>query len=171
MSTYSEKLKNPRWQKLRLFVYSRDEFKCRICGDDQSTLHAHHIMYRKGFKPWEYNDKEIITLCEEHHKMAHLNEIDYFGARQPVAVVDEGFICPFDFIQAYPSAIIAFNYIENHKGTWFLKSKTDDISCKINTISNLAYYIQSVDCNIYIDSSSEDMFYVVNKTGNVTWGQ
>lgn len=37
-STYAEKLKDPRWQKLRLEVMNRNEFHCEICGSGESTL-------------------------------------------------------------------------------------------------------------------------------------
>lgn len=42
---YSEKLKDPRWQKKRLEILNRDEFACRFCGDNKSTLNVHHISY------------------------------------------------------------------------------------------------------------------------------
>ena len=43
--SYYEKLLDPRWQKKRLEILNRDEFKCRSCGDDKSTLHVHHGYY------------------------------------------------------------------------------------------------------------------------------
>jgi hypothetical protein len=36
--TYSEKLKDPRWQKKRLEVMKRDDFKCKLCNDETTTL-------------------------------------------------------------------------------------------------------------------------------------
>lgn len=42
-SAYSEKLKNPRWQKKRLEIFERDGWKCRACQDEKSTLHVHHL--------------------------------------------------------------------------------------------------------------------------------
>ena len=45
MSTYQEKLKHPKWQKKRLEILQRDEFKCVHCLDGESTLHVHHNMY------------------------------------------------------------------------------------------------------------------------------
>lgn len=65
--TYSEKLKDPRWQKKRLEVLNRDNFTCRICGDNTSTLHAHHKFYERGKEPWEYDIKHLVTLCEICH--------------------------------------------------------------------------------------------------------
>jgi len=66
--TYLEKLKDPRWQKRRLEIFNRDEFRCINCGDDEKTLNVDHKIYRKGFDPWEYPDEDLQTLCEDCHK-------------------------------------------------------------------------------------------------------
>lgn len=65
---YSEKLKDPRWQKKRLEVFKRDEFTCQKCYDDESTLHVHHRYYIKGKDPWDYPLDAFVTLCEECHQ-------------------------------------------------------------------------------------------------------
>lgn len=68
-SAYSEKLKDPRWQKKRLEVFERDKWKCRGCGADKTTLHVHHLVYEKGKEPWDYDIKELMTLCESCHEL------------------------------------------------------------------------------------------------------
>lgn len=68
MASYSDKLKDPRWQKKRLEILSRDEFMCQVCADTQSTLHVHHKYYEKDLIPWEYPDNSLITLCEDCHE-------------------------------------------------------------------------------------------------------
>lgn len=65
---YSEKIKSPQWQKKRLEILERDGWKCKICGDDESTLHVHHRIYKTGKEPWDYPDDALITLCEKCHK-------------------------------------------------------------------------------------------------------
>lgn len=65
--TYSEKLKDPRWQKRRLEIMSRDDFTCRNCSDSTKTLNVDHKIYRKGLEPWEYSDEDLWTLCEDCH--------------------------------------------------------------------------------------------------------
>lgn len=69
--SYSEKLKDPRWQKKRLEILSRDHWRCRHCGDGTVTLHVHHLKYFNGRNPWDYDDNYLITLCEECHKTDH----------------------------------------------------------------------------------------------------
>lgn len=64
---YSDKLKDPRWQKKRLKIFERDEWKCIHCGRNDRTLHVHHIEYQRGLEPWEYSDDKLQTLCEKCH--------------------------------------------------------------------------------------------------------
>lgn len=69
---YSEKLKDPRWQRKRLEVLSRDNFRCDLCRRDTKTLHVHHRYYTRGLEPWEYPDQVYRTLCEDCHSLIHL---------------------------------------------------------------------------------------------------
>lgn len=64
---YSEKLKNPQWQKMRLKVFERDEWSCQLCGNNEVTLNVHHFYYEKDKEPWDYPLNCFITLCEECH--------------------------------------------------------------------------------------------------------
>jgi hypothetical protein len=68
MSQYWQKLKDPRWQKKRLEVMQRDEFRCTSCCDDEATLNVHHAFYSKGAEPWEYDNFYLTTLCESCHE-------------------------------------------------------------------------------------------------------
>lgn len=68
MKTYKEKLLDPRWQKKRLEIFERDKWTCRRCGDRESTLHVHHLRYHKGKEPWEYEDRILLTLCDDCHE-------------------------------------------------------------------------------------------------------
>jgi hypothetical protein len=72
--TYSEKLKDPRWQRKRLEILERDGFKCKHCQSEDKTLHVHHKLYRKGKMPWDYEDEVFITLCHECHESAEIRK-------------------------------------------------------------------------------------------------
>jgi 5-methylcytosine-specific restriction endonuclease McrA len=67
-SQYTDKLRDPRWQKKRLEVFQRDDFKCRLCNDSETELHVHHLEYIKGREPWEYDVDWFETLCKYCHK-------------------------------------------------------------------------------------------------------
>lgn len=69
--TYAEMLKDPRWQKRKSEILTRDKFTCQLCGSTEKTLHVHHLKYIKGNKPWEYCDADLITLCEKCHSKTH----------------------------------------------------------------------------------------------------
>jgi len=64
---YSDKLRDPRWQKKRLEVFERDCWACARCGDDSSTLSIHHLHYEPGRNPWDYENDKLITLCQTCH--------------------------------------------------------------------------------------------------------
>jgi len=83
--TYSEQLKHPNWQKLRLKMLSGANFRCVECGDDETTLHVHHKQYIKGRMAWEYEDSNFEVLCEVCHEQAHLSkdELNYLIAQLP----------------------------------------------------------------------------------------
>lgn len=66
--SYSEKLKDPRWQKKRLETLQRHEWTCQSCGSQDKTLHVHHNEYNSGKEPWEYEDQYLTTLCENCHQ-------------------------------------------------------------------------------------------------------
>lgn len=68
MTAYSQRLKDPRWQKKRLEIMERDGFKCIECGDDQSELQVHHRKYVKDADPWDINSEYLICLCKECHE-------------------------------------------------------------------------------------------------------
>lgn len=67
-TAYWEKLKDPRWQKRRLEIMERDNFRCQGCGDQDKTLHVHHKIYERGKDPWDYEDNILVTYCEDCHR-------------------------------------------------------------------------------------------------------
>jgi len=69
--TYSELLRDPRWQKKRLEVLESTGWACEFCGAEGSTLHVHHKHYVQGRNPWEYDDTQLAVLCEDCHSVRH----------------------------------------------------------------------------------------------------
>ncbi len=83
MGDYSDKLRDPRWQKRRLEIMQRDGFRCKACGHDDMPLNVHHLRYRRGADPWDCERGDLITLCEDCHAEAHesggsLGDIEQF---------------------------------------------------------------------------------------------
>jgi hypothetical protein len=70
--TYSEKLRDPRWQKKRLEILNRDGFSCCLCGDKETELHVHHKKYYK--EPWNAKDESLQTLCKYCHLLVELSK-------------------------------------------------------------------------------------------------
>ncbi|MGM0947162.1 MAG: HNH endonuclease [Bacteroidota bacterium] len=73
---YREQLWDPRWRTLREQVLQRDGMRCRSCGASQG-LQVHHRQYHIDHltgnwkKPWEYEMKLLVSLCETCHRSGH----------------------------------------------------------------------------------------------------
>jgi hypothetical protein len=69
---YSEKLKDPRWQKRRLKIFERDNWVCQLCSRTDLELHVHHL-YRTTEDPWDEPDLHLLTLCKLCHEQQLAN--------------------------------------------------------------------------------------------------
>ncbi len=74
--SYRDQLRHPNWQRRRLEILDRAGFACECCQDGESTLHVHHKRYVKGRMAWEYDDSELVALCETCHEVAHAEMIE-----------------------------------------------------------------------------------------------
>jgi hypothetical protein len=128
---YYEKLKDPRWQILRLKVFERDDFCCQNCYDPDSTLTVHHKNYIPNTEPWEYPIEFLITLCESCHKKEREDkkqqeEILLHAIRENFLVADmETISNAFHGIFLSHSHEIVATILE-----WALQSK--EIMCELN---------------------------------------
>ena len=69
--SYAEQLKDVRWQKKRLEILERDQYKCQRCwAEDSRQLHVHHTYYERGKPIWEHDEKYLVALCEGCHSNA-----------------------------------------------------------------------------------------------------
>jgi 5-methylcytosine-specific restriction endonuclease McrA len=65
---YLDQLKSPLWQKKRLEIFQRDNFKCRVCESEENQLHVHHLYYKPKTLLWEYDNEGLVTVCDKHHE-------------------------------------------------------------------------------------------------------
>jgi len=68
MLSYPEQMKHPFWQRKRLEIMQRDEFKCTICGATEKQLTIHHLCYFPNTLAWEYDNELMVTICQFHHE-------------------------------------------------------------------------------------------------------
>lgn len=72
--SYKDDLLSPEWQRKRLEIMQRDNWRCTLCGTNKNSLTVHHLYYAYGKKPHEYDDESLVTLCRDCHETAH-NEV------------------------------------------------------------------------------------------------
>ena len=65
--TYQQKLKDPRWQKLKSEIQTAARFTCEDCGCKTRTFHVHHTAYATGKMPWEYGPEHLMCICDACH--------------------------------------------------------------------------------------------------------
>lgn len=58
------------WRKS---IFSRDGYKCYICGEEKPRLNAHHIIPFSESKELRTNMENGVTLCLECHQLFHPN--------------------------------------------------------------------------------------------------
>lgn len=74
---YAELLRDNRWTEKRLRILGRDNFTCTVhpgkfYRESGIGLHVHHASgYRRDVKPWDYEDHELLTVCEVCHAKIH----------------------------------------------------------------------------------------------------
>jgi 5-methylcytosine-specific restriction endonuclease McrA len=94
---YAQKLLDPRWQQLRLKIFERDKWTCRICAKSNKTLHAHHVHYHPlADGPWDYDEQTIITLCSDCHADEH-SRLNIAKANFLLLLAKKGYIKAWDF--------------------------------------------------------------------------
>lgn len=127
---YSEKLKDPRWQKKRLKVFERDNFSCILCQDKETTLNVHHERYLKN--PWDANLSDLTTLCKYCHAIVEdLKKVNCKAVH--VEIINNNhcvyvsnkykfFIAIYEFIENNPISIVVLDKYEIERINSILKS-------------------------------------------------
>lgn len=92
--SYSDKLRHPKWQKKRLEILSRDNFRCRMCDDTEMELHVHHLEYNKNGNPWDVDNEYLITYCKVCHMLVEdfskIDNINLLGVhRESYTSIDD----------------------------------------------------------------------------------
>lgn len=71
--TYAEQLKSPKWQRRRLELLQRSNWRCQSCGDTETELHVHHLSYEAPNAAWQYPDENFQVLCSTCHDLTHVD--------------------------------------------------------------------------------------------------
>lgn len=70
---YRKLYQKPSWHQRYMQIIEADGNKCCECGrtPPDVVLQVHHLRYKIGKKPWEYNRDDLITLCKGCHARKH----------------------------------------------------------------------------------------------------
>ena len=138
---YSDLLKDPRWQKKRLEILERDQWQCVACWDNKTTLNVHHIDYVKRKKPWEYEDDELVTLCDDCHNELHSESKIQLGSatcshpndQPPLIKIKQGqmMVMIYDWVGSNVFSTYIATYIDNKKVSFV------EYTCKSNNVERI----------------------------------
>ncbi len=96
--TYAEKLKSPMWQKKRLEIFNRDNFKCCLCSDEKTELQVHHLKYTG--EPWDAPNEDLQTLCCDCHFCVEAFKVAKLGKYLKISKIKKSdviiFVCFMD---------------------------------------------------------------------------
>ncbi len=148
--TYTQKLRDPRWQKKRLQIFDRDDWKCTVCNDSKSTLHVHHSFYKKDAQPWDYENENLQTLCENCHEAEH----------NPITITECGGIYKVDqMLKDNPLLKSVFLEIGNHKGCWTLKIRNMNNTNLLADAVDKLFKLAEWDCYLILQDSLGNEIY------------
>lgn len=109
---YQDQYKHPNWQKMRLAVFKKDNFKCVNCGSANKMLHAHHLKYKKGCFVWEVPVWYLVALCEDCHSQEHGKNLT---VNNPLNMVYEALSKHEELGASYSSVVTRNKALEGHK--------------------------------------------------------
>lgn len=127
--SYQGKLQNPKWQKKRLEILQRDDFKCLHCECDDKELHVHHRWYEFGKDIWDYPDQCFETLCHECHKLIEeciKENMSYINLELRKSVIDQyDYTCILNFIHSlsYDSNYARINPMQISDAIYYIIEK------------------------------------------------
>jgi len=74
---YDQDSKELQWKFKSDNIRIRDNYTCRLCGVKDVPLEVHHIRYIRGREIWDYEDGDLVSLCEDCHEGIHCREASF----------------------------------------------------------------------------------------------
>ena len=74
---YDQDSKELQWKFKSDNIRIRDNYTCRLCGAKNVPLEVHHIRYIRGREIWDYEDGDLVSLCEDCHEGIHCREASF----------------------------------------------------------------------------------------------
>ena len=158
--TYKEQLLHPRWQRRRLEILQRADWKCEKCREEDKTLHVHHKIYRKGAMAWEYEDDELIALCKDCHESEHQDEKELQPLRSEIYQILQSLeMTELHDVLGYVTLFKAYQLDDNA----LIQIRSHDYACGLASGLGIGWILDDgpPDCN----NNAPDMgFYLLGKS-------
>lgn len=69
------------WKEVATSIRRRDGYACKSCGERDSELHVHHIIYLSNFGTNQQSN--LVTLCRACHEEEHDHAFDFGEQNDP----------------------------------------------------------------------------------------
>lgn len=63
----------------REIVRARDKGRCQIPNCNERGVEAHHIVFRSKSKARRWDPANLVSLCQDHHRLRHAGVIQISG--------------------------------------------------------------------------------------------
>ena len=150
--TYTELLRDKKWQKKRLEVFERDDWQCKRCHcktDGYQSLHVHHKRYISGYEPADYDLEDLETLCEDCHREEH-GIIDV--SEYELALSENDQIVSYDLSKLKKLGLSFVGYLEHdieflkYQGHFTIVDRSTNQTFRVYTTKKLTAQIKGLEC-------------------------
>lgn len=118
----------------------RDNFLCKLCGNNKETLNVHHHLYEQGKDPWDYSDDVLETYCKKCHAV-----VEFLKTKTPSVTVvkiiwkesKDGFDLAYVIVLDKKKVILAILEFHHEKLIEILAHIPSNIIKLLSEISNI----------------------------------
>lgn len=128
-ASYDEQISSPHWLAFSKKMLAKFD-ACQCCHRSDIRRQVHHLFYDWERKLWEYDEKEVVVLCELCHRELHDGLKDFrkyvFRFLTPKALKTlNGALAvgltqydPLIFVHALAEFVSNKQLVENHAKAW-----------------------------------------------------
>jgi len=137
-NSFAAQYKTEEWRNFSREVKSARGKFCQSCRRQDVILHAHHSFYVPGRKLWEYEQQDMVVLCEGCHRELHaelqkFRKFVFTKMNATVASTINGALAvaldqydPLVFAHALAEFVSTPSLVQRYADAWAVDSETGD---------------------------------------------